>query len=154
MNLTAFRPAGLLLVVFDLDGTIADDIHRQHHLYTEDGPDWDSYFSECADDAVIWPVSVLITTLAASADWGRVEIWTGRPERVREETVAWLRRAGVKYDALRMREDGDHRTNAEYKGELMELYGRPDLVFEDRLPATRWWRDQGVTCLAIAEHDY
>ena len=69
-------------------------------------------------------------------------------------TETWLAAQGVRCDALRMRADGDHRKNAEYKGELVERYGKPDVVFEDRTPAAAWWRSQGITCLQVAEHNY
>ena len=143
----------MMFVVYDLDGTLGDDIHRQHHL---DGaePDWDSYFSDCVDDPPNPAICLLAATLYDSPEWYSVEIWTGRPERVRKATERWLAAHGVRYDVLRMRADGDHRTNAEYKGELVELHGKPDVVFEDRVPATAWWRAQGITCLQVADHDY
>ena len=143
----------MMLAVFDLDGTLADDIHRQHHL-DGDEPDWDCYFGSCAVDPAEPRVCLLAATLYDSPAWHSVEIWTGRPEKVREATEKWLAANGVRYDALRMRADGDHRKNAEYKGELVERYGRPDVVFEDRVPAAAWWRRQGITCLQVADHDY
>ena len=143
-----------MFVVFDLDGTIANDDHRQHYLYRAAGPDWGSYFDACAGDPVIAPVAKLTATLHRDPSWTRLEIWTGRPESVRSVTERWLKEAGVRYDALRMRADGDYRTNREYKGDLVQQHGRPDLVFEDRLPAVRWWRSMGIVCLAVAENDY
>ena len=143
----------MMHAVYDLDGTLADDIHRQHHLEGPE-PDWDAYFDDCVDDPPNPEVCLLAATLYDSPAWHRVEIWTGRPERVREATERWLAAQGVRYDVLRMRVDGDHRTNVEYKGELVELYGKPDVVFEDRVPATAWWRAQGITCLQVADHDY
>ena len=143
----------MMLAVSDMDGTVADDTHRQHHL-EGDEPDWDAYFDDCEADPANAQLCLLITTLYESLTWHRVEIWTGRPERVREATETWLAAQGVRYDALRMRADGDHRKNAEYKGELIDLHGRPDVVFEDRVPAAAWWRDMGITCLQVADHDY
>ena len=142
-----------MFALFDLDGTLADDMHRQHHL-RDDEPDWDAYFGACEADTPNAQVDLLATTLYDSPAWHRVEIWTGRPESVREATERWLAAVGVRYDALRMRADGDHRKDAVYKGELVERQGRPDVVFEDRVPAAARWREQGITCLQVADHDY
>ena len=142
-----------MFVVFDLDGTLADDLHRQYHL-EGDEPDWAAYFGDCVVDPPNLDVCLLARTLYDSPAWDRVEIWTGRPERVRKATEKWLAAQGVRCDALRMRADGDHRKNAEYKGELIDLYGRPDVAVEDRVPATAWWRAKGVTCLQVADHNY
>ena len=52
-----------MFIVFDLDGTLADDAHRQHHI-TGDVRDWDAYFAACGDDApIIEPVMELLLTL-------------------------------------------------------------------------------------------
>ena len=142
-----------MFAVFDLDGTLADDRHRQDHLNGEE-PDWDGYFGNCEADPPIHPIVLLANMLYDSAAWDRVEIWTGRPESTRKGTEKWLADEGVGYDTLRMRADGDHRKNAVYKGELVERYGRPDVVFEDRVPAAAWWRKMGVTCLQVADHNY
>ena len=70
----------MMLAVSDMDGTVADDTHRQHHL-EGDEPDWDAYFDDCDADPANAQLCLLITTLYESLTWHRVEIWTGRPER-------------------------------------------------------------------------
>ena len=65
-----------MFVVFDLDGTLADDSEREEYLKT-DPPQWGAYFSACSDDAPIWPMINTLNALAARRD-SRVEIWTGR----------------------------------------------------------------------------
>lgn len=42
---------------------------------------------------------------------------TARPDRYREQTLAWLRRNAVPYHELRMREGGDNRPDPELRAE-------------------------------------
>ena len=148
-----------MFVVFDLDGTLADDTHRQHFL--EQTPkDWDGYFSACGDDTPIWPVRGLWSMINACGH--RVEIWTGRSDKYLHETEEWLQYHlypaeawGIKRWTIRMRPDGDFRPDTEVKGEwLAECGPPPDLVFDDRTKSVAWWREQGITCLQVAQHDY
>ena len=137
-------------VVCDLDGTLADDRHRQHYL-EQQPQDWESYFAACGDDIPVWPVIMVVNAL-----WGgQVEIWTGRSEVVRETTVQWLANYGIRYTKLRMRPEGDYRPDTELKGEwLAECDPPPWVVFDDRSKSVAWWRSQGVVCLQVADHDY
>ena len=143
-----------MIVIFDLDGTLADDGHRQHHL--EASPqDWDAYYAAAPADAPIWPV---IRTMAALQRLRHnVEIWTGRPESQRSSTTLWLERHGIGTSGLRlrMRPDRDYRPANEVKGEwLVEVRRPPDLVFDDRSKCVRWWRERGILCMQVADHDY
>ena len=151
-----------MFVVFDLDGTLADDTHR-HHFLDQTPKDWDGYFAACGGDAPIQ--SVVDTLKALYRDSHRIEIWTGRSDSVREITEHWF--DGPLYShldplvampgiILRMRPAGDFRPDTEVKGEWLAECGndRPDLVFDDRTKSVAWWREQGITCLQVAQHDY
>ena len=41
-----------MIVVFDIDGVLADATHREHHLSSRT-KDWDAFFAEVGGDAVI-----------------------------------------------------------------------------------------------------
>ena len=141
-----------MFVVFDLDGTLADDMHRQHFLL-QYPKDWDRYLDACADDAPIQPVIALAKTLDF-AGW-RFEVWTGRSERVREETEAWLKRHNLNPSKVLMRAEGDYRPDSQLKGGwLAETYKKPDIIVDDRNKSVAFWRAQGITCLQVADHDY
>lgn len=100
------------MIIFDLDGTLADCKHRQHFVDPEKNPDfislgkhprrpwrhketgemfkpdWESFYETCDQDTIIWPVfDVLCQYLDADCD---ISIWSGRPESVRDKTVKWL----------------------------------------------------------------
>lgn len=102
------------MIIFDLDGTLADCEHRRHfvdrkkHKFTnrenfermkyfcqnetfpEWKPDWKAFYEACDQDTIIWPVfDILCQYLDADCD---VSIWSGRSESVRDKTVKWLLR--------------------------------------------------------------
>ena len=141
-----------MFIVFDLDGTLADDTHRQHFL--EQHPkDWDSYFAACGDDPPIQPVVELLYTLSQRHD---VQVWTGRSEKYRQQTVEWFRSKGLWWSInnLVMRPVGDYRPDTVLKGEWLAERSKPDLIFDDRNKSVRFWREQGIVCLQVADHDY
>ena len=147
-----------MFVVFDLDGTLADDSHRTHFLQ-QDPKDWDSYFAACEEDTPIEPMVRLYKIFVGSFQVypRKVQIWTGRTDRYYFQTMRWLHdvaKLGVSYNSLLMRPEGDHRSANVLKGEWVEKYGKPDLVFDDRTSAVKWWREQGITCLQVADNDY
>ena len=139
------------LVVFDLDGTLADDSERLAHLQ-EVPKNWKRYFERCAEDLPVWPM-----IHAASAFWRagwQVEIWTGRNDSCLDDTVQWLADHDVKYDDLRMRPAHDHRANHELKGEWLDQYPYPpELIFEDLPDMVAYWRSRGICCCQVADRD-
>lgn len=150
-------------VIFDIDGTIADNTKRLHHIEGKK-KDWDSFYGTVENDDVIGPVVQVLRRFACTYT-DRIVLCTGRPERSREGTMKWwnegnLYRSGIytKPSALYMRADSDYRPDVVVK---RELYQRmlddgysPELVFEDRTRCVDMWRELGLTCLQVAEGDY
>ena len=146
--------------VFDIDGTLAIGEHRLHHL--EKHPkDWDAFFDACHEDEPYKPVIHLCKLLIASHT-DIVELWTGRPEKVREKTVKWLEDHGIPREGyrLRMRPDGIREHDSILKREWLHeareepLRGQPDMIFDDRNSVVRMWRAEGVPCAQVAEGDF
>lgn len=151
-------------IIFDIDGTLADCTHRLH-LIGETPPKWDEFFAGCADDQPITHMLFVADTLAASTN---IIFVTGRPERSREATLAWLKQhlpggEGWAWSEdsrrdLYMRADGDHRPDTIVKSELLDQVHAdghlPLLVFEDRAKVVKMWRERGVPCAQVAEGDY
>ena len=55
------------------------------------------------------------------------------------------------------RAEGDYRPDTEVKGEWLASCPegeRPVLVFDDRTKTVAWWREQGIMCAQVAQHDY
>ena len=83
-----------------------------------------------------------------------IEIWTGRPESLRQVTEQWLRDHRIPFHDLRMRVDGDFRSAKITKKEWMEEYGVPDIMFEDRKEYVDFYRDMGICVMDVAGHGY
>ena len=143
-----------MIIIFDLDGTLSDSSHRDHFLL-EKPKNWDAWNAACGADPPIRPMCMLAAGLAA---YHYVAIWSGRSEAHLAETVAWLKRAGVNYDELRLRPVDDRRGANELKGEwlgqLRKEWGPPTFAVDDRASCVAWWRAQGITCLDAAGHPY
>jgi hypothetical protein len=83
---------------------------------------------------------------------------SGRVERTREKTVAWLKESFVHYDALLMRPDGDFRADDVLKEEILDRDILPnyavDMAFDDRDRVVAMWRRRGIPCLQVAPGDF
>jgi hypothetical protein len=105
------EPVRRPLAVLDIDGVVADVRHRLHHVAA--GPkDWDAFFLEAADDPPI-PAGV---EMARQYERDHEVVWlTGRPQRLRRTTIAWLRRHGLRAAVLHMRPGRDFRPAPRFK---------------------------------------
>lgn len=120
------------MIIFDLDGTLADCEHRRHfvdpekninylqqeigkyfHILTGEKwqPDWKSFYEACNEDK---PIDATITMIRGLFGWdyydkdNDVQIWSGRCESVRMKTELWLSLHGISYKNLKMRPEGDN----------------------------------------------
>ena len=147
------------LVIFDLDGTLANADHRQH-LIERSPKDWGAYFAECPKDTPNWPAIRIFWALDAARQrnyqpYYDMQIWTGRSEAYRMETFGWLVSYNLRPSRLLMRNVGDHRPSEVVKAEWLDaLPSPPFMVFDDREKDTAWWRSRGITCLQIADHKF
>ena len=148
-----------MFIVFDLDDTLADTSHRQHILDNGDkasSETWNKFFDACDKDTPNTEIIEVCDVLSNPRLGHRVEIWTGRSDRVFEKTNIWLRQHLLHVDncILRMRVEGDFRHDTEIKGEWIQRFGKPDLVFEDRNSMVKYFREQGITVCQVKESDY
>ena len=152
----------LPLAVFDLDDTLAHTAHRAHILEQEfpsESEKWDTFFDACDKDSPNYHMLLLLHACIRSEMY-RVEIWTGRSERVRSKTEAWLKRYMVDYPeesiTLRMRAEGDiRRHDTEVKQDWLAIEGDlPAVAFDDRNSVVAWWREQGVLCCQVKDNDF
>lgn len=122
------------LAVFDLDGTIADVRHRLRFV-AQSPRDWDAFFAAAPDDPPL-PEGVALARASAERDGCEVVYLTGRPERCRADTVAWLARHGLPDGRLLMRGPADRRPASATKPELLRELARgrsTALVVDDDL---------------------
>lgn len=103
------------LAVVDIDGVVADVRHRLR--YVERNPkDWDAFFAAAEHDQPHPEGVAVVQRLAQDHD---VVFLTGRPERLRAGTRAWLRRHGLDGHRLMMRPEGDRRPAAQVKVRIL-----------------------------------
>ena len=120
------------LAVFDIDGVLADVRHRLRHV--ERRPkDWNAFFAAAVDDP---PLEQGVALARASAEDCDVVYVTGRPERCRDDTLAWFDRHGLPAGELSMRRERDHRPARLAKPGLLRRLarGRPVAIVVDDDP--------------------
>jgi phosphoglycolate phosphatase-like HAD superfamily hydrolase len=102
-------------VVFDLDGTLCDTSKREllaANAAREASPEvaqrvWDEFHAGIPNDSPVHPIKKTLLALASAGH--TIEIWTARPEKYQDVTIAWLRKHGVPFNHLLMRDDPDRR---------------------------------------------
>ena len=141
------------IVIFDIDGTLADVSGRVHHL-NKKPKDWDAFFQGIPQDKAIQSMVRLCNILYASGI--TILLCSGRSEEYRTETVAWLEREGVKYHDLLLRRAKDKRSDAIVKREILADLDRDKILFvvEDRKGVVEMWRSEGLVCLQCAPGEF
>jgi len=144
-----------MIVVFDIDGTLASADHRIHWIKT-DPKNWAAFYAGIGNDSPIDPICDLARILYSSGH--QILFCTGRNENYRNDTQTWLNRHKIYGSALYMRGQEDRRPDYEIKEDLLKRivvdYGQPDLVFEDRQQVVDMWRRNGIRCLQVAAGQY
>lgn len=113
-----------MIVIFDIDGVLADATHRQHHV-AKRPKDWDAFFAAVGADPVI---EAGRARLLGEAEVHEVVLLSGRPERTRTDTEGWLTDHGLGERRLILRDDDDHRPAATVKAELISGLAPPEEV--------------------------
>ncbi len=141
-------------VIFDVDGTLADCTHRLHFVQRQK-KDWERFFAACAEDLPRQQIVRLAQELAKN---NAILIASGRPERLRKATEAWLGKYDVPYEKIYLRGDSDRRADGTVKSEMLSLMHKhgfePWLVIDDRETAVQGWRSLGLMCLQCDESRY
>jgi uncharacterized HAD superfamily protein len=99
------------LVVLDIDGVLADVRHRLHYLATRP-KNWEGFFAAAKSDQVLEVGAEFAKQAAATHE---IVYLTGRPERLRAATQAWLDEQQLPAGRLMMRPEGDRRPSAVVK---------------------------------------
>lgn len=84
-----------MIIVCDVDGTIADHSHRFHHVTTDNPKNWKAYYEKMPLDPPMPGALRHLKRLIALSEGG-FGFLTGRPEEYRQLTYDWiLRHFGV-----------------------------------------------------------
>lgn len=141
------------IVIFDLDGTIANIDHRRY-LVEQEPKYWDRFHQMCVNDR---PNEKVIAMLNLLADQGyKIIILSGRDERVQNETRTWLAEHKIRYKHLKMRDHNDYTPDEVLKLSWLKKIGKRNVlyVFDDRDKVVNMWREQGLTCFQVAKGDF
>ena len=113
------------IILCDIDGTVANNDHRQHFL--QGNKDWDGFFSDLSNDAPIYPVINLVNE--ESKKGKKIMFLTGRPERYRYSTTSWLKDYFSFEIILYMRPDNDKSNKTLVKRNLFEKNFNKEDIF-------------------------
>jgi hypothetical protein len=145
-----------MLVVFDIDGTIANIEHRLDYVRSKP-KNWKAFDAGIPNDKVNEPVAEVFDAMIMGGH--TVILASGRSERTRIATQDWLRKNGFgMYQKLYMRKADDFRGDDIVKREILDEivadWGRkPDMVFDDRPRVVRMWREEGIFVFNVYQGD-
>lgn len=131
------------LYLFDLDGTLADDRHRQHYAKASN---WEKYFAQENMMADL-PYGQCVELISGAKESGsEIGFLTARDERSREVTVRWLELHGFPTENLYMKPLNCPNDSSNFKALWIEVVmksGKWDKVVhhENNLPAANVIRE-------------
>ena len=144
------------VVIFDLDGTLADTKWRRHYLES-DKRDWHAFFEAMGDDKVNEPVATLYRTIWDSHKF-QMYIVSGRPAVYQKVTELWLTFNNIQFHRLYMRSEGEQRPDDQIKEEMLrEIRSEGKTILftvDDRKSIVAMWRRNDITCLQVADGDF
>lgn len=128
-------------VLCDMDGTLA-------HMNGRSPYEWKRVGEDDIDEDVKF-------MLEAHSEKYHIVLLSARDACCREETEAWLKKHGVKYDNLIMRGLGDKRGDEIVKREIFDEQVHPhwDIAFviDDRPKVCRMWRELGLKVFQVGD---
>jgi hypothetical protein len=137
------------IVVFDLDGTVADITHRLHLVQTGT-PNWPRFFKECVNDVPKeW---ALFLALGMAAIGKKIVVVSARSQEVQKETEEWFAKhwKDIPYELNLIRPQGDYTPDDDMKRAWLNASGIKDrilFIVDDRTRVVDMWRAEGLTCL-------
>ena len=136
------------IVICDIDGTIANNVHRQHFL--EGKKDWDGFFSELYKDKPIFEIIDKVNSLENEGH--KIYFLTGRPEKYKLQTKDWLKKYFTFDLELLMRNNSDRRNKIEIKKELFQTYLSSfeiKVIFENDPNLICLWKKLGLNVFEV-----
>lgn len=143
-----------MFAVFDLDGTLALNEHRRHHVEGHGPKDWDAFFAACYNDEINRPLASILRMMRREGH--RVEIWSGRSYDVLELTRGWLFMNDLSHVPYKGRPKNEYCSDVILKHGWLHDERRywPDLIFDDRDSMVAMWRELGIPCYQVAKGDF
>ena len=144
------------VIVFDIDGTLANVDHRRHWVASKP-KNWAAWNAAMDRDTVYEDIRWMLDQFVADGT-PRIVLCSGRGSETRAVTQKWLKDNGIYYDALYMRAAKDNRKDSIVKVELLHDiqrdYAWPWLWVDDRQQVVDAVREAGVRVLQVAPGDF
>ena len=147
------------IVIFDLDGTIADISVRRHLATKDEGRmNW-TIFQDPKNIDLDVPNQKVVDMLDMIDNTDKYQIWilSGRSDVTKDVTIDWLSNHGISYDHLIMRDqDNLYMPDNDLKQMWLDTIGvdTVDMVFDDRNQVVDMWRSNGLTTFQVADGDF
>ena len=147
------------IVIFDLDGTIADISVRRHLATKDDGRmNW-TIFQDPKNIDLDVPNQKVVEMLDMIDNTDKYQIWilSGRSDVTKDVTIDWLSKHGINYDHLIMRDqDNLYMPDNDLKQMWLDDIGVDNvaMVFDDRQQVVDMWRQNSLTCFQVADGDF
>jgi hypothetical protein len=143
------------IIVFDIDGTLANIEHRRAFVATKP-KNWKAFNAGIVNDT---PHDDIVDLAILFWEKGHnVLLCSGRGEEHRDVTEWQMGEFEVPYTKLYMRPAKDHRPDDIIKVELLQQirseFGKPFLWFDDRKRVVDAIRAEGVRVLQVAPGDF
>lgn len=136
-------------ILVDIDNTLADQSDREKESTIDGKLNWNS-FENPALVALDKPIYQTIEMVKSMAKDYQIVIVTARKEKLRATTEHWLKKYGVPYEGLFMRDNDDYRSDVVFKEDLYQKKLRSFdifMVLDDRPRIVRMWQSKGLYVL-------
>jgi hypothetical protein len=144
-----------VIVVFDIDGTLANIEHRRSFVATKP-KNWKAFTAGIPNDTPHQDIVDLANLFMDNGSY--IILCSGRGEESREVTEQQMDNFSVTYHQLYMRPAKDHRPDDIIKVELLQQirkdWGNPTYWFDDRTRVVNAIRAEGVRVLQVAPGDF
>jgi HAD superfamily, subfamily IIIB (Acid phosphatase) len=137
------------VVIFDIDGTLMNEEHRAEFRDTKQ---WDKYFPLCINDT---PFQHIVDLTHEYKNKG-YEVWvmSGRPVSCEKETLYSLKNAGVYFDHIKLRGEGNFIPDYVIKPAwAKKMIGIPRIkaVYDDTNKVIDAFRKLGLNVIDVTE---
>ena len=149
------------IVIFDLDGTLADITARRKLATKDNGKlDWDVFFDR--DNIKLDVPNQKVVDMARminDTDRYQIFILSGRSKSTYRTTQQWLIQNDIPFDDLIMRPTDKHHhymKDSDLKQMWLDSIGKDSvaMVFDDRQQVVDMWRDNGLTVFQVDKGDF
>jgi hypothetical protein len=148
-------PAEKNIVIFDLDGTLANiDERREKAMKTNGKLNWDKFSSDELINTDLPNIPVIKTAKLFYQNGFKIYVLSGRSIKTKKVTTQWLKKYDVPFDVLKMREKNDTRPDEVIKKEFvveLPILENIFLILDDREKVVKMWRSLQLPCFQVNE---